>query len=106
MHSTLHSRARALAMSILTASVLASTGCNPSEFLTIEDPDIINPSNVSSAAGANAARIGAIARLNVATAGGVFSDETIDAYIELKKAEHTLVNMTTHPLEFELYYSC
>jgi glutamine synthetase len=40
------------------------------------------------------------------TAGGVFSDETIDAYIELKKAEHTLVNMTTHPLEFELYYSC
>jgi glutamine synthetase len=40
------------------------------------------------------------------TAGGVFSDETIDAYIELKKADHTLVNMTTHPLEFELYYSC
>ena len=70
MHSTLHSRARALAMSILTAGALASTGCNPSEFLTIEDPDIINPSNVSSAAGANAARIGAIARLNVATAGG------------------------------------
>jgi glutamine synthetase len=40
------------------------------------------------------------------TAGGVFSDETIDAYIDLKKQEHTLVNMTTHPLEFELYYSC
>ncbi|HEY0962041.1 MAG TPA: type I glutamate--ammonia ligase [Pseudomonadales bacterium] len=40
------------------------------------------------------------------TAGGVFTDETIDAYIEVKKAEHTLVNMTTHPLEFELYYSC
>ena len=70
MHSTLHSRARALAMSILTAGALASTGCNPSEFLTIQDPDIINPSNVSSAAGANAARVGAIARLNVATAGG------------------------------------
>ncbi|MDR0779302.1 MAG: type I glutamate--ammonia ligase [Pseudomonadales bacterium] len=39
------------------------------------------------------------------TAGGVFSDDFIDAYIDLKKAEHTLVNMTTHPLEFELYYS-
>ena len=39
------------------------------------------------------------------TAGGVFSDEMIDAYIDLKKSEHTLVNMTTHPLEFELYYS-
>ena len=40
------------------------------------------------------------------TAGGVFSDETLDAYIALKKQEHVLVNMTTHPLEFELYYSC
>jgi glutamine synthetase len=40
------------------------------------------------------------------TAGGVFSDDMIDAYIDLKKADHTLVNMTTHPLEFELYYSC
>jgi glutamine synthetase len=39
------------------------------------------------------------------TAGGVFTDAMIDAYIELKKADHTLVNMTTHPLEFELYYS-
>jgi glutamine synthetase len=39
------------------------------------------------------------------TAGGVFSDDFIDAYIELKKSEHVLVNMTTHPLEFELYYS-
>jgi glutamine synthetase len=40
------------------------------------------------------------------TAGGVFSDDFIDAYIALKKQEHVLVNMTTHPLEFELYYSC
>ena len=40
------------------------------------------------------------------TAGGVFSDDFIDAYIALKKQDHVLVNMTTHPLEFELYYSC
>ena len=39
------------------------------------------------------------------TAGGVFSDEMIDAYIGLKMAEVTRVRMTTHPLEFELYYS-
>lgn len=39
------------------------------------------------------------------TAGGVFSDEMIDAYIGLKTAEVTRVRMTTHPLEFELYYS-
>lgn len=40
------------------------------------------------------------------TAGGVFTDDMIDGYIELKKADAILVNMTTHPLEFQLYYSC
>ena len=40
------------------------------------------------------------------TVGGVFSDDMINAYIDLKKQEHVLVHMTTHPLEFELYYSC
>ncbi len=39
------------------------------------------------------------------TAGGVMSDDTIDAYIELKEAEVELLNMTTHPVEFEMYYS-
>ena len=40
------------------------------------------------------------------TAGGVMSDEMIDAYIELKSEEVQAVNMTTHPLEFDMYYSC
>ena len=39
------------------------------------------------------------------TAGGVMSDESIDAYIELKSAEVEKLNMTTHPVEFEMYYS-
>ncbi|MGC9460484.1 glutamate--ammonia ligase [Vibrio genomosp. F10] len=39
------------------------------------------------------------------TAGGVFSDDFIDSYIELKSKDVELINMTTHPLEFELYYS-
>lgn len=39
------------------------------------------------------------------TAGGVFSDEMIDAFIELKTQEVTRVNMTTHPVEFDMYYS-
>lgn len=39
------------------------------------------------------------------TAGGVFSNDFIDSYIKLKAAEIERVNMTTHPLEFELYYS-
>ncbi|BAU56680.1 glutamine synthetase type I [Halorhodospira halochloris] len=38
--------------------------------------------------------------------GGVFSDDMIDAYIELKMEDVTRMRMTTHPVEFDLYYSC
>ncbi len=37
--------------------------------------------------------------------GGVFTDDMIDAYIELKSEEVETLNMTTHPVEFEMYYS-
>lgn len=37
--------------------------------------------------------------------GGVFSDDLIDAYIKLKMDDVTRVRMTTHPVEFDLYYS-
>ncbi len=40
------------------------------------------------------------------TAGNVFSNDMIDAYIELKKEECIRVSQTTHPIEFDLYYSC
>src|SRR5690606_39293774 len=39
------------------------------------------------------------------TRGGVFSNEMLDAYIELKRAEITRLRMTTHPVEFDMYYS-
>ncbi|MFT4652836.1 MAG: glutamine synthetase [Patiriisocius sp.] len=39
------------------------------------------------------------------TEGGVMSDEMIDAYIALKSEEVQLINMSTHPLEFDMYYS-
>jgi glutamine synthetase len=38
-------------------------------------------------------------------AGGVFSDDMIDAYINLKMDEVTRLRMTTHPVEFDMYYS-
>ena len=38
-------------------------------------------------------------------AGDVFSGDLIDAYIALKMQDVTRVRMTTHPVEFELYYS-
>ncbi len=39
------------------------------------------------------------------TAGGVFTDDMIDAYIALKMEEVTRFRMTTHPIEFDMYYS-
>ena len=39
------------------------------------------------------------------TAGGVFTEDMIDTYIELKREEVERLNMTTHPVEFEMYYS-
>ena len=39
------------------------------------------------------------------TRGGVFSNDMIDAYIALKMEEVTRFRMTTHPLEYDMYYS-
>jgi glutamine synthetase len=39
------------------------------------------------------------------TAGGVFTDDAIDGYIDLKMAEVTRLRMSTHPVEYDLYYS-
>ena len=38
-------------------------------------------------------------------AGDVFSDDLIDGYIGLKMDDVTRLRMTTHPVEFDLYYS-
>jgi glutamine synthetase len=39
------------------------------------------------------------------TQSGVFSDDYIDSYIELKMEDVTRVRMTPHPIEFDMYYS-
>ncbi|MCG8316873.1 MAG: glutamate--ammonia ligase [Pseudomonadales bacterium] len=38
--------------------------------------------------------------------GGVFTDDMIGGYVELKRGEVERLNMTTHPVEFDMYYSC
>jgi glutamine synthetase len=38
-------------------------------------------------------------------AGDVFTDDLIDAYIDLKMENVTRLRMTTHPVEFDMYYS-
>jgi len=40
------------------------------------------------------------------TAGGVFPEDMIRAFITLKMEEVTRLRMTTHPVEFDMYYSC
>jgi len=39
------------------------------------------------------------------TAGDVFTTDMINAYIDLKMEEVTRLRMTTHPIEFDMYYS-
>jgi hypothetical protein len=69
---------RLAAAVIATAIVLASAACTSTdELLSVTDPDIINPIDVQSAAGANVVRIGALQRLNAATSGGTSGDEGI-----------------------------
>lgn len=76
-------RSRTAARLLLAASSCALLACSPTEFLLVQDPDVINPSNVTSAAGAEAVRTGALARFNISTSGGesllllggLFSDE-------------------------------
>ena len=38
-------------------------------------------------------------------AGGVFTNDVIDGYIKLKMDDVTRLRMTTHPVEFDMYYS-
>lgn len=38
--------------------------------------------------------------------GGVFTKEMLEAYIELKRDEVERYNVTVHPIEFDMYYSC
>lgn len=37
--------------------------------------------------------------------GGVFTKEVIESYIKMKREEVQRLNMTTHPVEFDMYYS-
>ncbi|MEI6746675.1 MAG: glutamine synthetase, partial [Methylococcaceae bacterium] len=39
------------------------------------------------------------------TQGGVFTNDVIDSYIKLKMEEVTRLRMSTHPVEYEMYYS-
>ena len=78
MRPRFHLTAAALALVPAFAGMTALgalTACNTHDLLQVTDPDIINPSDVQSAAGAAAVRVGAIGRLTAATSGGSSGSE-------------------------------
>ena len=81
------------------AALLPLTACG--EILAVEDRDIIDPVDVRSPAGADAVRVGALARLNAATSGseslfllgGLFADEfrSGDTFIDRQQVDQRSV---------------
>ncbi|MGH7713700.1 MAG: hypothetical protein ACREOG_20625 [Gemmatimonadaceae bacterium] len=94
---------RARRVAAVATVALALGSCEPTEFLDVTDPDIINPSDVASAAGANAVRLGALARLNTATSGGeslfllggLFADEwnNGDSFIARQEIDQRVITI-------------
>ena len=91
-----------------TVAALSMTSCGPTEFLEVEDPDIIPPEETRSAVGAHGVRTGALARLNTATSGlpsggseslfllgGLFADEWIngDSFIARQEVDQRVVTV-------------
>ena len=96
-----------LTLAVAVVAAMPMVSCSPSEFLEVEDPDIIDPGDVQSAAGANSARLGALARFNWATTGvpaggdesllmlgGLFADEWIngDSFIARHEVDRRGIN--------------
>ena len=46
------------------------------------------------------------ADMDFLTEGDVFTKDMLDGYISLKRGEIERLNMTPHPVEFDMYYSC
>lgn len=89
---------------LVALATLPAIGCKtPDELLQVTDPDIINPGNVASAAGADAVRLGALARLNGATSGGeslfllggLFADEynNGDSFIARQEVDQRVITI-------------
>lgn len=91
-------------VAVLVLATVPAVACQSTdEILSVTDPDIINPANVASAAGANAVRLGALARLNTATSGGeslfllggLFADEwnNGDSFIARQEIDQRVITI-------------
>lgn len=103
-------RRSAGAIAVLAALPLGA--CNLDKFLNLTDPDIINPSDLQSPAGAEAERIGALSRLNQATSGaesfflygGLLADEwrSGDTFIQRNETDQRSVATNNANIETAL----
>ena len=93
---------------LIALAMLPVVACSTDEALSVTDPDIINPADVQSAAGANAVRVGALVRLNQATSGqntanteslfllgGLFADEwnNGDSFIARQEVDQRVITI-------------
>jgi hypothetical protein len=103
MISNKSGRAASVASFALVAGLgLWTFACSPDNILDVQDPDIINPENVQSAAGANAVRLGALSRFVGATSGdeslfflgGLFTDEwnNGDSFIDRQEIDERTIS--------------
>jgi starch-binding outer membrane protein, SusD/RagB family len=101
VHIYLSNSLRLIGTAALAAAALMAGCLSSDRILSVEDPDIINPADVQSAAGADAVRVGALARLNAATSGdeslfllgGMLSDEWIngDSFIDRQAIDQRVI---------------
>jgi starch-binding outer membrane protein, SusD/RagB family len=98
MTSSMKGRATSPVSLAVAAAMSALTfACSPSDILDVTDPDIVNPSSMESAAGAEALRLGALGRFVSATSGdesllflgGLFTDEwnNGDSFIDRQQVD-------------------
>ena len=101
-NKTIPGRAR-WTTAVIALIALPAVACTTDEILSVTDPDIIPPVSVPSPAGANATRLGALARFNTATSGGeslfllggLFSDEwnNGDSFIARQEIDQRVITI-------------
>lgn len=94
---------------VMALSLALLSGCSSEKLLEVETPDIVQPSDVQSAAGAHGVRIGALARFNSATSGaesllllgGLFADEwnNGDSFIARQEIDQRTVTVQNNFLD-------
>src|SRR3954453_2381656 len=110
---------RAVAMTVALASAGALSACDSVKetLLEAKDPDIIDPSSIQSAAGANAVRVGALNRLRLMTTGsgnagtegtwllgGLLADEwsTSSTFVQNDEADERQISLSNSSIDGSL----